>query len=129
MSTQISSDTKILLIFTPVKAERAAVDMAVNRWTASVPESLRSTSYENIVIEQIGVRGTNLRDILPRYTHSPVAGIITAGIAGALSPELDVGDLVLDSASSDVQRVADFMNTMSNSRRVCVGPVHTSKTL
>ncbi|HTV48815.1 MAG TPA: hypothetical protein VMG59_10275 [Phycisphaerae bacterium] len=129
MSTQISSDTKVLLILTPVKAERAAVSSAVDRWTGSVPESLRATSYENIVIEQIGVRGTNLRDILPRYMHSPIAGIITAGVAGALSPELDIGDLVIDSASSDTQRVADFMNTMSNSRRVYVGPVHTSKTM
>jgi len=129
MDTQISSETKVLLILTPVKAEHAAVKSAVDRWTSNVPESIRATSYENIVIEQIGVRGVNLRDILPRYVHCPVVGIVTAGIAGALSPELDIGDLVIDSASSDAERVAEFMNTMSNSRRVYVGPVHTSKTL
>jgi adenosylhomocysteine nucleosidase len=129
MDTQTISETKVLLIFTPIKAEHTAVNAAVSRWNNDTPESIRTASYENIVIEQIGVRGVNLREILPRYSHRPVIGVITAGIAGALAPELDIGDLVIDNASTDADRVVDFMNTMTHSRRVYSGSVYTSKSL
>ena len=119
----------MLLMFAALKPETEAVQTAVDRWTHDCPAIARSGSYENIKVECIGMRGTRLREILPRYAHQRVAGVIVAGVAGALAPELAIGDLIIDTNSTDADRVAEFMNAMSSQRRVRVGPIHTAKEL
>ena len=119
----------MLLMFAALKPEAEAVQTAVDRWTHDCPSIARSGSYDNITVECIGMRGTRLREVLPRYAHQRVAGVIVAGVAGALAPELVIGDLVIDTNSTDADRVAEFMNAMSSQRRVRVGPIHTAKEL
>ena len=119
----------MLLMFAALKPETDAVQTAVDRWTHDCPSFSRSRSYDNIKVECIGMRGTRLREVLPRYAHQRVAGVIVAGVAGALAPELAIGDLIIDTNSTDAVRVAEFMNAMSSQRRVRVGPIHTAKEL
>lgn len=119
----------MLLMFAALKPETEAVQTAVDRWTHDCPSIARSGSYDNIKVECIGMRGTRLREVLPRYAHQRVAGVIVAGVAGALAPELAIGDLIIDTNSTDADRVAEFMNAMSSQRRVRVGPIHTAKEL
>ena len=119
----------MLLMFAALKPETEAVQTAVDRWTHDCPAIARSGSYDNIKVECIGMRGGRLREVLPRYAHQRVAGVIVAGVAGALAPELAIGDLVIDANSTDADRVAEFMNAMSSQRRVRVGPIHTAKEL
>ncbi|MDA8377310.1 MAG: hypothetical protein M0Z50_09685 [Planctomycetia bacterium] len=127
MSTQTACDSKVLLMFAPLKSETEAVQTAVDHWTHDCPSIARSGSYDRITVECIGIRGSRLREVLPRYAHQRVAGVIVAGVAGALAPDLAIGDLVIDTNSTDADRVAEFMNAMSGQRRVCVGPIHTAK--
>ncbi len=129
MNTQTVTDVKVLLVFTAVKAEYDAISSAVKHWTLDTPRGVRATGYDEVVVEQIGVRGKNLRNILPKFAHTRLAGVITAGVAGALDPDLGVGDVVIDSASMEVDRVVEFINAMSGGARVHKGPIHTSKTL
>ncbi|MGC8624930.1 MAG: hypothetical protein ACP5VQ_06665 [Phycisphaerae bacterium] len=127
MSTQTVCDSKVLLMFAPLKSEIEAVQTAVDHWTHECPPIARSGSYDQISVECIGIRGSRLREVLPRYAHQRVAGVIVAGVAGALAPDLAIGDLVIDTNSTDANRVAEFMNAMSRQRRVCVGPIYTAK--
>ncbi len=127
MSTQTVCDSKVLLMFAALKSETEAVQTAVDHWTHDCPSIARSGAYDSIMVECIGMRGRRLREVLPRYAHQRVAGVIVAGVAGALSPDLAVGDLVIDTESTEADRVAEFMNAMSSQRRVRVGPIHTVK--
>ena len=127
--TQTICDSKVLLMFAALKPETEAVQSAVDRWTHDCPSVARAESYDTIKVESIGMRGTRLREILPRYAHQRVAGVIVAGVAGALAPELAIGDLVIDTNSTDAERVAEFMNAMSSQRRVRIGAIHTAKEL
>ena len=129
MNTPTATDQKVLLIFTAVKTEFDAVSSAVNHWTQDTPSSVRTTVYDEVVVEQIGIRGRNLRHVLPKYAHSRITGVITAGLAGALDPNLGIGDVVIDSAAKDADRVVEFINAMSGGTRVHKGPIHTSKAL
>lgn len=127
MNTQTTCETRTLLILTALKAEYQAAYSVVRQWHRDTPTTIRSTFYENIVVEQIGMGGRFLKDVLPRYYHSQVMGVVTAGLAGACSPELAVGDLVIDSNSHEATRVEEIMNAMSNGQRCFIGPIHTSK--
>ncbi len=127
MNTATACDLKILLVFAALNSEKEAVQSSVDHWTQNCPRALQSTAYEKIIVECIGVRGNRLRQVLPQYAHQRVAGVIVAGVAGALAPELGVGDLIIDSQSTDAQRVGDFMNAMSTPRPVRVGLIHTAK--
>lgn len=131
MNTQSQTicDSKVLLMFAALKPETEAVQTAVDRWSHDCPTVARSNSYDAIKVESIGMRGARLREVLPRYAHQRVAGVIVAGVAGALAPELAVGDLVIDANSTDADRVAEFMNAMSSQRRVRVGAIHTAREL
>ncbi len=129
MNMEIACDSKVLLMFAPLKSETEAVQTAVDRWSHDAMSIARSGTYDQITVECIGMRGCHLRQVLPRYAHHRVAGVIVAGVAGALAPELSIGDLVIDTNSTHAQRVAEFMNAMSSQPRVRVGPIHTSKEL
>ena len=127
MDTQTACDTRTLLILTALKAEYQVARAVVKQWQLDTPTAIRASAYENIVVEQIGMGGRFLKDILPRYYHSQVTGVVTAGLAGACSPELAVGDLVIDSNSCEALRVEEIINAMSNGQRCVIGPIHTSK--
>lgn len=120
-------DSKVLLVMTAIKTEYVAVKHVVDHWLADTPTTVRTDHYDEMAVEIIGISGKKLREVLPKYTHSQLAGVITAGLAGALSPELDTGDIVIDSDSTNVTAVAQFMDNMSDRRRVLVGPIHTSR--
>lgn len=127
MDTQTACDTRTLLILTALKAEYQVARAVVKQWQLDTPTAIRAAAYENIVVEQIGMGGRFLKEILPRYYHSQVTGVVTAGLAGACSPELAVGDLVIDSNSCEALRVEEIINAMSNGQRCVIGPIHTSK--
>ncbi|NNM88405.1 MAG: hypothetical protein HKL95_07785 [Phycisphaerae bacterium] len=127
MDTQTACDTRTLLILTALKAEYQVARAVVKQWQLDTPTAIRAAAYENIVVEQIGMGGCFLKEILPRYYHSQVTGVVTAGLAGACSPELAVGDLVIDSNSHEALRVEEIINAMSNGQRCVIGPIHTSK--
>ena len=127
MDTQTACETRTLLILTALKTESQVALSAVKQWQRDTPTAIRSNAYENIVVEQIGMGGRFLKEILPRYYHSQVTGVVTAGLAGACSPDLAVGDLVIDSNSHEALRVEEIINAMSNGQRCFIGPIHTSK--
>ena len=127
MITRTVCDSRLLLILTALKPEYEAVSSAVKHWMHDTPAAARSNAYEEIVVEQIGIRGQSLREILPRYSNSPLAGVIIAGVAGALDPRLGIGDVVIDSASQDAPRIAEFIHAMSGGQNVRIGPIFTSK--
>lgn len=127
MDTQTICDTKVLLILTAIRTEYAAVKQVVDQWMADTPSTIRTDHYDQMKVDIIGIRAKHSREVFPRYAHSRVVGVITAGLAGALSPELDTGDIVIDSASTNVSELAQFMDNMSGRKRVFVGPIHTSR--
>ncbi len=127
MDTQTICDAKVLLILTAIKTEYSAVKSVVDRWLADSPTTIRTDHYDQMAVELIGIRAKGLRDVLSAYSHNRVVGVITAGLAGALSPELDTGDIVIDSTSTNASALAQFMDNMSGRRRVFVGPIHTSR--
>ncbi len=127
MITQTVCDSRLLLVLTAIKPEYEAVSSAVKQWIHNTPAAMRSNAYEEVVVEQIGIRGKSLREILTRYSHSQLAGVIIAGVAGGLDPRLGIGDVVIDSASQDAPRIAEFIHAMSGGRNVHIGPIHTSK--
>ena len=120
-------DTKVLLILTAIRTEYVAVKQVVDRWQEDTPSSVRTDLYDQMAVEIIGIRAKRIREILPHYAHSRVVGVIMAGLAGALSPELDTGDVIIDSGSTNASELAQFMDNMSGRKRVFVGPIHTSR--
>ncbi len=127
MDTQTICDAKVLLILTAIKTEYVAVKQVVDQWMADTPSTVRTDHYDQMAVEVIGIRAKLIREVFPHYAHSRVVGVITAGLAGALSPELDTGDVVIDSASTNAAGLAEFMDNMSGRKRVFVGPIHTSR--
>ena len=127
MDTQTICDAKVLLIFTAIKTEYVAVKQVVDRWLADTPSTVRTDHYDQMAVEVIGIRAKHIREVIPNYSHSRVVGVIVAGLAGALSPELDTGDVIIDSASTNASALAQFMDNMSCRKRVFVGPIHTSR--
>ena len=127
MDTQTICDAKVLLILTAIKTEYVAVKQVIDRWMADTPSAVRTDQYDQVAVEIIGIRAKRIREVIPVYSHSRVAGVIMAGLAGALSPELDTGDVIIDSSSTNASSLAQFMDNMSGRKRVFVGPIHTSR--
>jgi len=127
MDTMTACDAKVLLILTAIKTEYSAVKQVVDQWLADTPPAIRTDHYDHMAVEVIGIRAKLSRHVFPNYAHSRVVGVITAGLAGALSPELNTGDVVIDSSSTNASALAEFMDNMSGRKRVFVGPIHTSR--
>ncbi|NNM85933.1 MAG: hypothetical protein HKL96_09305 [Phycisphaerales bacterium] len=127
MTTKVVSDSKLLLIVTAVGVEQHAISPVVKHWLGETPAAVRSPRYENIIVEQLGVRSSRLGEVMPRYAHCHLAGIISAGLGGGLDPELAIADVVLDQDSHQCSRVLDFINAMSGGQRCQLGKMYTSK--
>ena len=64
MSTKTACDSKVLLLLTAMHTEYDAVERAVRRWTLECPHVLRSSPYDRVDVECIGIRGGRLRQVL-----------------------------------------------------------------
>jgi hypothetical protein len=88
-----------VVILSAVALEARAIALA---WGLKCPEPgrpARSTGHAPIIeIHLIGIRA---RQLPGEPGEAPVAAIIMAGLAGALDPALEIGDLVIDDCPAD----------------------------
>src|SRR4051812_40416504 len=85
------------MILTAIVMEASCI---ANRFAQKTPNSEKNIQFEHneydIDMRVIGIGAIRL----PEITADPPAAIIMAGLAGALDPELKIGDVIIDEAST-----------------------------
>ncbi len=82
------------LILTAVLPESQAISQGLHLTKVAAP--LLFWQRENLALAQVGIRASRLPALAQLLATSSVQSIILAGLAGALAPDLHIGDVVLD---------------------------------
>ena len=103
-----------LLILTAVLPEARALARA---FSFPPPTPARVSGNDDVAVALVGIRAVRLPDLLTQVTAQ---SLLMAGLAGALSPRLSVGDLVVDGIGP---------RFLAGLQPLHMGAIHTSETI
>ena len=90
-----------MLILTAVLPESQAISKGLHLHKVAAP--LHFWTGDKIALAQVGVRASQLPSLAQLPAIQDVQAILLAGLAGALSPQLRVGDVVIDGEALPAQ--------------------------
>jgi len=107
-------EVSTILILSAVRIEAAAIGKVLRLDR----QSSRQWTRHGLRLELMGI-GARL---LPAISAEGISGVIAAGIAGGLSPELGIGDVVVDELSAPLPRVPGQVGKIHTSRQLAATP-------